>query len=415
MRRRVLLIGLGLASTASALDLPYTAPGDVPLPEDARSIEIERGDEPLRSEPRGDAPRRGSAARGARLPLFAAIRGPGCDERWYMVGASAWVCGSHVRASNAAPLPAAEPRTYEDGLPHRYFFVGQNGSLGYPRIETAEEGAPSMELQPGFAVAVVRQGPKPGTRDLFGLTTHGLWLPLRDLGAVRPEPFHGEELIDGHLDFAWVVDADADTFRRPNGSRVAGDEHVRFERVPVLSTVKKGGKTWVEIGPDRWLREKDVRRPTAAAAPLGVLPGERWIDVDIAQQVLVAYEGERAVFATLVSTGKGKDGSEQATPRGEHRVWVKLRSSDMDNLESQVASSYYAIQDVPWVMFFERGYGLHGTFWHHGFGAVRSHGCVNLTPLDAQRLFNWSSPRLPSGWTAVLPTELERGTLVRVR
>jgi lipoprotein-anchoring transpeptidase ErfK/SrfK len=67
------------------------------------------------------------------------------------------------------------------------------------------------------------------------------------------------------------------------------------------------------------------------------------------------------------------------------------------------------------VMYFERGYGLHGTFWHRQFGAKHSHGCVNLTPLDAERLFGWTSPSLPPGWTAALPTSYEPGTLIRVR
>ena len=106
-----------------------------------------------------------------------------------------------------------------------------------------------------------------------------------------------------------------------------------------------------------------------------------------ASQVLTAYVGERAVFATLVSTGRGADGSELATPRGTHRLWVKLKTSNMDNLDDESATENYAIQAVPWVMYFEHGYGLHGTFWHRDFGNKHSHGCVNLTPLDAERLF----------------------------
>ncbi len=87
----------------------------------------------------------------------------------------------------------------------------------------------------------------------------------------------------------------------------------------------------------------------------------------------------------------------------------------MDNLDDESAAENYAIQAVPWVMYFEKGYGLHGTFWHRDFGNKHSHGCVNLTPLDAERLFAWTSPRLPPGWSAALPTSYEPGTLIRVR
>ncbi len=158
-----------------------------------------------------------------------------------------------------------------------------------------------------------------------------------------------------------------------------------------------------------------MRRPAVSPPPASLRPNERWIDVDLASQTLVAFEGDRPVFATLVSTGKGKEGTDTATPRGESRIWVKLTSSNMDNLEDEEAQKYYAIEDVPYVQYFAKGVGLHGAFWHRGFGKVRSHGCVNLAPLDAQRLFAFTSPHLPAGWTAALPSGIEEGTLVRVR
>jgi len=149
--------------------------------------------------------------------------------------------------------------------------------------------------------------------------------------------------------------------------------------------------------------------------PSELRPGERWIDVDTEQQVLTAYRGSTPVFTTLVSTGKGHGKHPQATPRGRFRIWAKLETSDMDNLEHEDANRYYAIEDVPWVMYFKKGYGLHGTFWHRSFGRRRSHGCVNLTPLDAQWLYHWASPKVPRGWTAAMPTAYDLGTLVQVR
>jgi len=126
-----------------------------------------------------------------------------------------------------------------------------------------------------------------------------------------------------------------------------------------------------------------------------VRPDEAWIDVELASQTLVAYQGDHPVFATLVSTGRGAQGTELATPIGTHRIWVKLRSTNMDNLEDEDAEHDYAIEDVPYVQFFAKGVGLHGAFWHRSFGHPRSHGCVNLAPLDAARLFGFTSPRCP--------------------
>lgn len=87
----------------------------------------------------------------------------------------------------------------------------------------------------------------------------------------------------------------------------------------------------------------------------------------------------------------------------------------MDNLEDRRAEEFYGLQEVPWVMYFQEGYGIHGTYWHDSFGKQRSHGCVNLSPKDAEHLFWWSRPHLPAGWTAALPTPYEPGSRVRVR
>jgi hypothetical protein len=215
-------------------------------------------------------------------------------------------------------------------------------------------------------------------------------------------------------ELAWVTTEAARAYDKPAGRAVAAP-YPRLASVRIRESRVVRGKTWSRVSDEHWLRQEDLAYRTEYPAPIGLLPQERWIDVDIEQQVLTAFEGRQPVFSTLISAGRGTGDAENATPKGEHRIWVKLQSSDMDNLEDREASRYYAIQSVPWVMYFDRGYGLHGAFWHRDFGHVRSHGCVNLSPLDAHWLFSWTSPRMPTGWSAVFPTDYERGTLVRVR
>lgn len=106
----------------------------------------------------------------------------------------------------------------------------------------------------------------------------------------------------------------------------------------------------------------------------------RWIDVDLSAQRLVAYEGNRAVFSAAVSTGLPRT----PTVQGRFRIYVKLRSTTM-------AGPGYRLPGVPYTMYFYKGYGLHGTYWHNNFGHPMSHGCVNLRTSDAQWLFNWAS------------------------
>jgi lipoprotein-anchoring transpeptidase ErfK/SrfK len=121
--------------------------------------------------------------------------------------------------------------------------------------------------------------------------------------------------------------------------------------------------------------------PTREPSPLSPdrTVEDRWIDVDISEQRLTAYEADTPVRTTLVSTGLPNT----PTPLGEFRIWIKFRFDDM-------AGSDYYIEDVPYVMYFHEGYGLHGVTWHGNFGHPMSHGCVNLPTEQAEWLFGWA-------------------------
>lgn len=147
--------------------------------------------------------------------------------------------------------------------------------------------------------------------------------------------------------------------------------------------------------------------------PDDLLAAEKWIDVDLEHQVLIAFEGEHPVFGTLVSSGRRLPWDpehDHPTPTGTYRIYEKHISATMDG---DVASDGpYSIEDVPWVMFFQGSYALHGAFWHDLFGTPRSHGCINLSPIDARELFFWTEPRLPTGWHGVFQTGDKPGTRV---
>ncbi len=106
----------------------------------------------------------------------------------------------------------------------------------------------------------------------------------------------------------------------------------------------------------------------------------RWIDVNLSAQTTTAYEGSTAVRTTLVSTGLPAT----PTPTGDFYIYVKYTSAPMSG------PGYY-LPNVPYVMYFYRGYGLHGTYWHSNFGHPMSHGCINLPTSEAQWFFNWAS------------------------
>ena len=128
--------------------------------------------------------------------------------------------------------------------------------------------------------------------------------------------------------------------------------------------------------------------PTATPQPTSVpVSGDlegRWIDIDLSEQRLYAYQDDTLVRSFLVSTGTWQ----HPTPIGRFAVWIKLRYTNMSG------PGYY-LPDVPYTMYFYQDYGIHGTYWHSNFGTPMSHGCVNMVTEDAGWLYNWSFVGIP--------------------
>ncbi len=113
--------------------------------------------------------------------------------------------------------------------------------------------------------------------------------------------------------------------------------------------------------------------------PAGIQPGEHWIDVDISKQRAYAYDGNTLVRSFVVSTGIAA----YPTVTGTYRIYVKYRYAPMSGI------GWY-LPNVPYVMYFYKGYGLHGTYWHNNFGVPMSHGCINFTIADAGWVYNFT-------------------------
>jgi lipoprotein-anchoring transpeptidase ErfK/SrfK len=110
----------------------------------------------------------------------------------------------------------------------------------------------------------------------------------------------------------------------------------------------------------------------------------RWIQIDLKRQRLFAWEGKTQVHAVIISTGK------DATPTlsGVFKIQSKHEKARMRGDD-------YDIPDVPYVMFYEGSYAIHGVYWHRNFGTPVSHGCVNVAVDHARWLFDWASVGTP--------------------
>jgi lipoprotein-anchoring transpeptidase ErfK/SrfK len=286
------------------------------------------------------------------------------------------------------------------------------------------------------------------------------------------------------IPFCFVVKRDSTTWKLIRGR----DEARPAERVPKRVVVPLSGTARIKAGKrfyqtlkdkTRWLRAGDIGIVAAPREwPEAATRGEKWIDISIRQQTLVLYDGKRAWYATLVSTGRDRlkdPKTSLSTPTGTFRLRSKHIAAAMDSEENSAVSggrkrrteqvwspevqatldrilkaeqdglklseedsrrllnikkgrhpeygvtvrrgaSEFELRDVPWIQYFASGYAMHGAYWHDVFGIPRSHGCVNLAPIDARAAFMWTDPPLPDGWHGVnIGSDMGEGTTVVIR
>jgi hypothetical protein len=250
----------------------------------------------------------------------------------------------------------------------------------------------------------------------YGVTPDLEVLPTDRLRPIQGSEFHGIELGNG-VDFPLALvrqpGARYVVYQKSSNALIEGEVAPYREAVPltgrqqffhdVLHYETKDGK---------WLSDRDASRlDRAKKMPGWAVKGERWIDINITKQTLVLYEGERAVYATLISSGEAgleDPARTTATKRGIFRIHSKHVSNTM---ESDEVGEEFELRDVPYVQYFDDdGHAIHGAYWHDKFGIPKSHGCINLAPEDARRVFYWTEPEVPDGWHGAF--EAHTGTVV---
>jgi lipoprotein-anchoring transpeptidase ErfK/SrfK len=247
----------------------------------------------------------------------------------------------------------------------------------------------------------------------FGLTTE---LDLVALDQTKPAVYsqvRGIELVSGGRP-AFVLASGTRAYV-PSGATFKPAQGIPGRTGFELTGKEHGGASGLlETTAGVWLPAPalvvgELRKDRASHAERG----KKWISVSIEKQLLIAYEGERPVYAALVSTGRGGMGDPEtsfATLRGTFMIRAKHVSGTMDGEEG--SDEAFDLRDVPYIQYFHEGFALHAAYWHDEFGKPRSHGCVNLSPTDAAHLFEWTDPKVPAEWHGA--TSPQGGTLVYV-
>jgi lipoprotein-anchoring transpeptidase ErfK/SrfK len=157
------------------------------------------------------------------------------------------------------------------------------------------------------------------------------------------------------------------------------------------------GRSWYkvqELYQSYYMRATHLRLiPDETLTPLSTTidPQDKWIEVDLRQQILIAWERNTPVFAHRVSTGLPGYG----TPTGTHYVFDKRITERMVGglASSGEFGDYYNLPGVPFVCYFTTEWvATHGTYWHNDFGQPHSHGCVNLPDNAAKWIWRWTTP-----------------------
>lgn len=369
-----------------------------------------------------------------------------CSSGWHAIYPKGFACkGQGLLIGDAPPESETEttPPDRSSALPYTYWYVKEDLTPEYHRkpsrgeqvradrfaarylelLEDNEDKAKRFRseelvedettkprvvhrfLDRGFFVAGVASEVRSGRR--FIRTVRGRYVPQSRLIQRTGSEFHGVPLDGGEsLPIVWARRTAHFRIRRER------DDGVRFvkdmEREPIerharidgwLRQINEDGKEYhvleTEDG-ERYVREWFLSVAEARSKPRRVGDDEPWVHINLGRQTLVMYEGERPVFATLVSSGQA--GFE--TPTGLFRIQKKYVADTMANIGDN-NDDRYSIEDVPWAQYFDRSIAIHGAFWHTRFGLERSHGCVNLSPADARHVFSVLWPRVPDNWLGV--------------
>ncbi len=383
----------------------------------------------------------------------------GCPKGFYRIAPRGYVCASHGAAlepdERLAKVLKEPDRT--EGLPYAYamsrfptppLYVKLPSKREQSSVEgdltklrdasgTWELTAPPEGLTEGLLPSL---GPTPRGASLylarafaksgfallttfdwegrpFGLTTDFLAIPLDRTRKIVPSAFHGVDVSDVGLPAVFVRSKSARFYVRDEKTGQMTDAGPVAYREGLRLSGKReraGGGEFLETREGRWIQagEHLVRIDEPREWPSFAEAGAKWIDVSILKQSLVAWEGKRPVYVTLVSTGAdglGDPAETHSTVRGSFLIHTKHVTVTMDNDED---GDRFDLRDVPYVQYFHEGYAIHAAYWHDDFGRPKSHGCINLHPTDAAWLFGWTTPEVPEGWHAAM--SLRTGTTITI-
>lgn len=350
-----------------------------------------------------------------------------CAGGWYPIRPRGFVCvGPTATLDLSHPTLAAmslEPKL-DQTLPYVYASVLKDTPLYArdPKLKDAVREIGKLPRRSGLAIVGSWEAKDPhGQRRRLAMTTNGHFVKAVDLEPARPSSFHGVELDATHqLPIAFVVKRGVHEWRLDKDGEAEKLARLDYHAlVPLTGHFHTLGpnRYWTVRG-DRFVRYRDVtviRR--RSVFPSFATVHRKWLDVSIVTGTLVAYEGKKPVFATLVSVGRDRLGdpkTSESTARGDFQITGKHITGT--GLNPQSLADNIEIFDAPWVLELSSGQMILGAYWHNRFGIEHGPGNLELSPSDAAHIWRWTEPHVPEGWHGVTqPAPEGESTIVHIR
>jgi hypothetical protein len=284
------------------------------------------------------------------------------------------------------PVPAYPPDPELTQVPYLYFKTDETGMPLYGSLDIAQTGKGwSRYIDPGFVYLTYIQRAETD-RGVFYMLPSGEWYPGKG-SRIGYSDFQGLLLSSRPQNaFGWSI-SEQDVRSEPGyNSPKTGRVIRRFELLQAFASQSADDENWILIGPGEWIEDRLIGRVIPATTPPEGVDNNRWIEVNLEEQTLSAYDNGQLVFATLVSTGLDPFW----TQPGLFKIYQKKPTENMSGSFESDRSDYYYLENVPWTMYFDQSRALHGAYWHTYFGYTQSHGCVNLSVGDSRWLFDWA-------------------------
>lgn len=286
------------------------------------------------------------------------------------------------------PLPFARMDATLGHIPFNYVQSRRDGGTPlYTSLEDAlRDENPYRIVESGFVFfSWIERYDRDGS--VAYMIVPGVYVNGKGMARLSPPTFRGVSFTQTPVQtFAWVLTQTETRRGAGTDQPLTGRTVARFQIVQIFDSAEIGGLVWYQIGPEDWVEQRRVAKVIPDTNRPDGVESNRWISVNLFEQTLAVYEGGEMVYATMVSSGL--DG--WWTQPGVFQVYKKLENDPMSGAFAADRSDYYYLEDVPWILYFDESRALHGAYWHNGYGYPRSHGCVNLSPVDADWLFNWA-------------------------